>query len=290
MSVPFLDVSHLTAVSTRDRCPVLRDVSISVAPGEIHGLVGESGAGKSTLGKAILGMLPDTIRPTGGTIRLGGVDLAGLSQRQRRALVAQSVALVPQDPLSALNPAYRIEPQVTDALRRNKGLTRTAARDRVLDLFAQVHLRDPERVLASYPHELSGGMRQRVLIAAAFAAEPKLVVADEPTSALDVTVQREVLRILRDMQRRQGTAVVFVTHDLGVVAQVCDRVTLLFAGKVVETGPTSRMLDHPGHAYTQALVAASPRPETGGGLQPIPAGILQMCRAEIAAFDREVRT
>ena len=288
---PVLEIANLSALSIRDGAPVLRDVSLTVQPGEVHGLVGESGAGKSTIGKAVLDILPGTIRVTGGTIRLAGEDLGALSETRRRQRLAETVALIPQDPLTALNPARRIEPQVTDGLRRHKGLGRAEARDRALAFFAEVQMRDPERVLASYPHELSGGMRQRVLIAAAFAMEPRLVIADEPTTALDVTVQRQVLRILRDLQRRHGTGVVFVTHDLGVVAQVCDRTTLLFAGKVFETGPTADLLARPVHPYTRALIAANPRPDAEDeGLAPVPAGVIQQCRGEIAAFDREQGT
>jgi peptide/nickel transport system ATP-binding protein len=161
------------------------------------------------------------------------------------------------------------------------------ARERALKLLAEVHITDPERVMRAYPHELSGGMRQRVLIAAAFALEPKMIVADEPTTALDVTVQKQILRLIRRLQEAHNTAVIFVTHDLGVVAQICDRVTLLFAGAVIESGTTAEVLGNPKHPYTQALIAAGPRydrPDTG--LKPVPEAVITQLRAEVAATDR----
>ena len=282
-----LQVDHLSAVSGPEAAPVLRDVSLTLRAGEVHGLLGESGAGKSTIAKAVLGILPRAIRVTGGTIRLGGRDLLATPERERRRLVSRQIAFIPQDPLSALNPARRIEGQITDAMRLTGGLSRTLARARALKLLAEVRIREPERVLAAFPHELSGGMRQRVLIAAAFSAEPKLVVADEPTTALDVTVQKEILRLIRRLGERHGTGVLFVTHDLGVVAQICDRVTLLFMGRAVEAGATADILARPAHAYTRALLAASPRPDTAdAGLHPVPDAVFAALRAEIAAFDR----
>jgi peptide/nickel transport system ATP-binding protein len=166
-------------------------------------------------------------------------------------------------------------------------MTAAAARKRALELIAEVHIREPERVLRAYPHQLSGGMRQRVLIAAAFALEPKIIVADEPTTALDVTVQKQILRLVRQMQEAHGTAVIFVTHDLGVVAQICDRVTLLFAGAVIESGPTSDILSAPRHPYTRALIAAGPRYDRpDAGLAPVPEALVAELRLEVAAADR----
>ena len=288
MSDPLLSIEHLSAVSDRDGgAPILRDVSLSVAPGEVHGLVGESGAGKSTIARAVLGILPRTVRVTSGAVILNRTEITALDPARRRALLGAQVALIPQDPLTALNPSRRIEAQLTDGLRMWKGCSAREARRRALALLDEVRMREPERVLRCYPHELSGGMRQRVLIAAAFVLEPKLVIADEPTTALDVTVQKQILRLIRDMQARHGTGVLFVTHDLGVVAQICDRVTLLFGGRVLEQGSTADLLLHAQHPYARALVAASPRydrPEAG--LHPVPAALLDACRAEVAAFDR----
>ena len=287
MSDALLSIEGLCAVSDRENGgPILRNVSLAVQPGEVHGLVGESGAGKSTIARAILGMTPRTVRITQGAIILSNTELLSLDEKRRRRLLGAEVALIPQDPLTALNPSRRIEAQVTDGLRMWKGYSAKGARDRALALLDEVHMREPERVMRCFPHELSGGMRQRVLIAAAFALEPKLVIADEPTTALDVTVQKQILRLIRSMQERHKTGAVFVTHDLGVVAQICDRVTLLYQGKVMEQGTTADLLLNPQHPYTRALVRATPRydrPEDG--LVPVPDGVIAECRSEIARYD-----
>ncbi|MFN7599589.1 MAG: ABC transporter ATP-binding protein, partial [Cereibacter sp.] len=223
----FLEVRNLSARVRGAPDRLLRDVSLSVAPGEVRGLVGESGAGKSMIGKAVLGILPRAVEVLSGEILLEGTDLLRLAPADRRRRIGATCALIPQDPLTALNPSRRIGPQMTDRLIDILGWSRTKAQDRARDLLAEVQITDPDRVLRQYPHELSGGMRQRVLIAAAFAAEPKLIVADEPTTALDVTVQKEVLRLIAGMQARHGTALLFVTHDLGVVSKVCQSLTVL---------------------------------------------------------------
>jgi peptide/nickel transport system ATP-binding protein len=290
MTVARLSIDALSAISLRDgNKPILRQVSLAVGTGEVHGLVGESGAGKSTIAKAILGIIPSQVKIAGGRIGFEGRDLLSLSAREFRAVLGRDIALVPQDPSTALNPARRIDAQMTDGLRMKRGLSAKEARRRAVALLDEVQIRDPERVLASYPHQLSGGMRQRVLIAAAFGLEPKLVIADEPTTALDVTVQKQILRLIRALQERQGTSVLFVSHDLGVVAKICDRVTVLYMGKVVEQGPTAEVLSAPRHAYTKALLAANPRydrPDTG--LEPTPPDVIAALRAEIAAFDARV--
>jgi peptide/nickel transport system ATP-binding protein len=288
MTAPLLSISGLSAVSDRDGgAPILRDVSLALGRGEVRGLVGESGAGKSTIAKALLGILPGTVRVTSGTILFEGADLLTMPPRRIREIMGSEIALIPQDPQTALNPGRRIEAQLTDGLRLRRGLSAGAARERALALLEEVHIREPARVMRSYPHELSGGMRQRVLIAAAFALEPKLVVADEPTTALDVTVQKQILRLIRGMQEAHGTAVIFVTHDLGVVAQICDAVTLLYAGKVMEEGRTADILQAPKHPYTRALIAAGPRYDRPDvGLEPVPEAVFDQLRAEIAAGDR----
>jgi peptide/nickel transport system ATP-binding protein len=255
----------------------------------VHGLVGESGAGKSTIAKAILGIVPSQVKITAGRIDFEGRDLLSLSARELREILGRDIALIPQDPSTALNPARRIDAQMTDGLRLKRNLLASEARRRARALLEEVQIRDPDRVLHSYPHQLSGGMRQRVLIAAAFGLEPKLVIADEPTTALDVTVQKQILRLIRSLQERHGTSVLFVSHDLGVVAKICDRVTVLYMGKVVEQGTTADVLNAPRHAYTKALLAANPRydrPDTG--LEPTPPEVIAALRAEIAAFDASV--
>jgi peptide/nickel transport system ATP-binding protein len=287
MTNPRLSIETLSAISLRDgNKPVLRRVSLTVDTGEVHGLVGESGAGKSTIAKAILGIIPSQVKIAGGRIDFEGSDLLSLSATGLRAILGRDIALIPQDPSTALNPARRIDAQMTDGLRLKRGLSAKEARIRAQALLEEVQIRDPERVLNSYPHQLSGGMRQRVLIAAAFGLEPKLVIADEPTTALDVTVQKQILRLIRSLQERHGTSVLFVSHDLGVVAKICDRVTVLYMGKVVEQGTTADVLTTPRHAYTKALLAANPRydrPDTG--LEPTPPEVIAALRAEISAFD-----
>ena len=284
---PRLNIEALTAISMRDGMrPILRDVSLAVGVGEVHGLVGESGAGKSSIAKAVLGIVPSQIRITRGRIAFEGVDLRSLSPKALRAVLGRDIALIAQDPRTALNPARRIDAQLTDGLRLKRGLTKREARARARDMLDEVQIRDPDRVLASYPHQLSGGMRQRVLIAAAFALEPKLVIADEPTSALDVSVQKQILLLIRALQERHGTSVLFVSHDLGVVANICDRVSVLYMGRVMEQETTAQLLANPRHPYTRALLAANPRYDLpDAGLQPIPPPVIAALRAEIAAWD-----
>jgi len=283
MTENLLSITALSAVSDRDGGqPVLRDVGLTLARGEVRGLVGESGAGKSTIGKAVLGILPRTVRVTGGRVLFKGRDLLSLNPQELRHIMGSEIALIPQDPQTALNPARRIGAQLADGLRLKRGMSARAAEERSLKMLADVQIREPERVMRSFPHQLSGGMRQRVLIAAAFAVEPELVVADEPTTALDVTVQKEILRLIRHMQAAHGTAVLFVTHDLGIVAQICDSVTLLYAGKVIEEGPVRKILENPQHSYTRALIAAGPRYDRpNAGLEPVPEAVFQQLRQEI---------
>lgn len=287
MTEPILRIRNLSAVSDLEGgTPILRRVNLEVAPGETLGLVGESGAGKSTIAKALLGVLPHTVRLTQGEIIFDGQNLRTLPQRALRQIFGDVITLIPQDPLTALNPGRRVELQLTDGLRMRRDMSWRQARARAIKLLDEVHIADPERVMRSYPHELSGGMRQRVLIAAAFALEPKLIIADEPTTALDVTVQKQILRLIRGLQDAHRTAVVFVTHDLGVVAQICDRVTLLFAGAVIEAGTTAEVLGTPAHPYTKALIAAGPRYDRPGvGLTPVPEDVIKALRADIVASD-----
>lgn len=282
---PVLDIRDLR-VSLRRGAHLVRDVSLSVDAGEVHGLVGESGAGKTMIARAVLGILPDAIRVTGGTVRFRGEDLLQLPPKRLRSLLGREIALIPQDPLTGLNPARRISAQMTDMLRHHLGQSRGEARANALRLLQEVHIRDPEQVLDRYPHELSGGMRQRVLIAIAFSAEPSLIVADEPTTALDVTVQKQILRLIRQMQERHGTAVLFVTHDLGVVAKVCHRVTVLHTGQVVEQGGIADIMSALAAPFTRALMDATPRyDQPADALHPVPEHIHQELRAAARRFD-----
>lgn len=266
---------------------LLRDVSLDLGPGAVRGLVGESGAGKSMIGRAILGILPQAIEVVSGTITLGSTELLSLPLPARRRLIGATCALIPQDPLTALNPSRRIGPQITDRLVDILGWKRPAAEARARELLDEVRIGDGERVLGAYPHELSGGMRQRILIASAFAAEPKLIVADEPTTALDVTVQKQILKLIAEMQARHNTALLFVTHDLGVVSKVCQSLSVLYAGMVVEHAGVGDFFRSPRHPYSRALLAATPRhtdPERA--LQPVPEAVLAGLRAEVDAADR----
>ena len=275
MKTPVLAIHDLSAAIAGGGAVLLRDVSLSIAAGEVHGLVGMSGAGKSMIGRCVLGILPANVQVTRGSIRVLGRELVGLAEGARRKAGA-SMALIPQDPLSALNPARRIAGQMTDVMRLRLGLSGREAAARAVGMLREVHIREPERVLRRYPHELSGGMRQRVLIATAFACEPRLIVADEPTTALDVTVQKQILRLIRELQRRHGTALLFVTHDLGVVAKICNTVSVLNAGGIVEQAPVAEVVGHPRHAYTRALFAATPRYDRPGEtLRPVPVDLMR---------------
>ena len=254
-----LDVSYPAPDSlenTRGRRTVVQGVTLHVDAGEVLGLVGESGSGKTQTAFAVLGLLPEGGSVTGGSIRFDGRELTGLNRAERAALRGSEIAYVPQEPLSNLDPAFRIGYQLVTPMRAKLGLDRRRARERALELLARVGIADPERTFAAYPHEISGGMAQRVLIAGAVSCEPRLLIADEPTTALDVTVQAEVLDLLRDLQRELRMGVVLVTHNFGVVADVCDRVAVMQHGRVVETGAVDALFAAPQHQYTQSLLAA----------------------------------
>jgi peptide/nickel transport system ATP-binding protein len=282
----FLSIRNLSVRVRGTKSRLLRGVSLDVAAGKVRGLVGESGAGKSMIGKAVLGILPRAVEVVEGEVLLDGTDLLRLPSLERRRLIGATCALIPQDPLTALNPSRRIGPQITDRLVDILGWPRARAEARAAELLAEVQITDPDRVLRRYPHELSGGMRQRVLIASAFAAEPKLIVADEPTTALDVTVQKEVLRLIAGMQARHGTALLFVTHDLGVVSKVCQSLTVLYGGLVVEDTTARAFFRAPGHPYARALLEATPKyTDPEGSLVPVPAAVIAEVEAAVAAAD-----
>jgi peptide/nickel transport system ATP-binding protein len=286
----YLVIKGLSARLKGTTFPILRNVSLTVGAGEVHGLVGESGAGKSMIGKAVLGILPSSIEITHGTIELDGVDLLSLPPTERRRRIGATAALIPQDPLTALNPSRRIGPQITDRLVDILRWPRAEAEARARALLAEVQIPDPERVMRAYPHELSGGMRQRILIASAFAAEPKLIVADEPTTALDVTVQKQILKLIADLQARHGTALLFVTHDLGVVSKVCQSLSVLYGGMVVESTKVRDFFREPAHEYSRALLAATPKyTAPDASLTPVPEAVIAAVQAEVAAHDRSHR-
>lgn len=282
----FLSIQNLT-VRLKGGPALLHRVSLDVGAGQVRGLVGESGAGKSMIGRAVLGILPPSVEVTSGEIWLDGVNLLGMPPKLRRKRIGAMAALIPQDPLTALNPSHRIGPQITDRLVDILGWRRSDANARAAQLLAEVQISDPARVMRCYPHELSGGMRQRVLIASAFAAEPKLIVADEPTTALDVTVQKQILNLIMAMQARHNTAILFVTHDLGVVSKICQSLSVLYAGMVVEDAQTPSFFAAPRHAYSAALLRATPKyTDPFASLLPVPDAVIAAVRAEVAAFEQ----
>ncbi len=235
---------------------VVQDVSLTVRRGEVHGLIGESGSGKTQTAFAIMGLLPAGGRIVGGAIMFEGTDLASVSGRQLTGLRGAKVAYIPQEPMSNLDPAFTIGSQLTEPMRVVLGIGRAEARERALKLLARVGIPDPQRTFAAYPHEISGGMAQRVLIAGAVSCHPDLLIADEPTTALDVTVQAEVLDLLRDLEAEFNMGVLLVTHNFGVVADLCDTVSVMQAGRIVETGPARAIFADPRHPYTRSLFAA----------------------------------
>ncbi|MEW2378621.1 dipeptide/oligopeptide/nickel ABC transporter permease/ATP-binding protein [Micromonospora sp. NPDC047812] len=253
LSVRSLSVSYPGYDGERE---VVRDVSLDVAVGQIVGLVGESGSGKTQTAFAILGILPDSGRIGRGSVTIDGQETIGLSQRRWRSLRSTAVAYVPQEPMSNLDPSFTIGHQLAEPIRAMTGASAKAARRRAVELLREVDIRDPDRVLRSYPHQISGGMAQRVLIAAAISCDPRLLIADEPTTALDVTVQAEILALLRRLQRQRGMGVLLVTHNLGVVADLCDWVLVMRQGRIVERGPVADVLVRPQHDYTRSLVDA----------------------------------
>jgi peptide/nickel transport system permease protein len=247
----------------------VRDVSLSVRAGETLALVGESGSGKSLTGLALLGLLPEAARVAAGAAWLEGRELFSMAGAARRALMGSRIAMIFQDPASSLNPVHRIGAQIVEAIRAHQKLSARAARARAISLLRKVGIADPERRFHAFPHELSGGMRQRVMIAIAIANGPRLVVADEPTTALDVTIQAQVLDLLRELQRESGLGLIFITHSLPVVAEIAERVAVMYAGEIVEEGPVGEVFAHPRHPYTAALLEAAPS-EDGPPPLPIP--------------------
>ncbi|MEU3183374.1 ABC transporter ATP-binding protein [Streptomyces sp. NPDC006923] len=246
------DVRITDRVNDRE---IVHGVSFELTPGKVVGIVGESGSGKTLTCRAALGILPPHFEIAGGSVEIDGTDIAELTGPQWTALRGAVISAVFQDPASYLNPSIRIGPQIVEVIRSKKGLKRRPARHRALELLRAVRLRDPELVYSQYTYELSGGMLQRVLIAAAIAAGPRILIADEATTALDVTVQAEILDLLADLRERTGLALVVVSHDLAVVAQLCDEVLVMRQGQVVEHGPTRAVLHTPRHEYTRLLIA-----------------------------------
>lgn len=237
---------------------VVHDVDLVVPAGTTVGLVGESGSGKTVTSLAVMGLLPRDTTRVSGSIRLAGRELVGMSPRQLADVRGREVGMVFQEPRRSLDPAFTVGDQIAEVLRRHEGLSRKAAHRRAVELLDRVGIADAERRARAYPHEFSGGMCQRVMLAIALACRPGLVIADEPTTALDVTVQKEMLQLMNELQEELDISILFITHDLGVVAQMCDWVNVMYAGQVVESTPMERLFHRPRHPYTEGLLAAIP--------------------------------
>jgi len=275
---PILRVENLSVAyrSGRAWLDAVQDVSLAVHPGETYGLVGESGSGKTTLANAVMRYLGENARVRAGKIEFNGRDLYSLPDDEMRRIWGAEVSLVPQNPLSSLNPSIRIGEQVAEILRHHQGVDKAAARKRAVDLLARVRLPDPERLAEQFPHQVSGGMQQRVMIAMALSTSPRLLVLDEPTTSLDVTTQASILDLFRDLIQDSQTAVLFVTHNLGAIAEICDRVAVLYAGELVEDAPLAGLFDRPLHPYTRGLLDSIPRLgqyKSAAPLQSIPGQI-----------------
>ena len=260
MTPPLLDVQHLTVLfeGARSTVTAVDDVSFQLAAGETLGLVGESGSGKSVTAFSILRLVPPPGRIAGGRVLFEGRDLLALPERDMRQIRGAAISLIFQEPMTALNPVMRVGDQIAEALTVHGQATREQAWVRAVELLDAVHIPDARRCVRDYPHQLSGGMRQRVMIAIALACHPALVIADEPTTALDVTIQAQVLELLRELRARYNLALLLITHDFGVIAEMADRVAVMYRGAIVEEGPVRQILRSPVHEYTRALLAAVP--------------------------------
>ena len=262
-TTPMLQVQQVTTTLGTGGPEILSAVDISLNSGEVLGVVGESGSGKSMLALSIMGLLPRPIAVSGGEILLQGRNLLQLQAQELRALRGKDMAMIFQEPMTSLNPVMRVGQQIGEVLRWHRSMQGEAARQEGIALLKRVEMPDPLRQIDAYPHELSGGMRQRVMIAIALAGRPKLLIADEPTTALDVTIQAQILELIRNIQRDDGMSVLLITHDLGVIAEMCDRVAVMYAGRVVEQGAVLDIFDRPAHPYTRGLLASRPKISAG---------------------------
>ncbi|EPF16345.1 Glutathione import ATP-binding protein GsiA [Cedecea davisae] len=275
-----LEIDNLkTSFFTREgEVHAVRGVSFNLRRGEVVGIVGESGCGKSVTCKSVINLLGANGKIVGGHIRFQGEDLARKTVGQMRQLRGNEIAMIFQDPMTALNPVLTIGKQMSEILIRHQRLSRKAAKEKAIAMLGQVGIAQPEKRYEQYPHEFSGGMRQRVMIAIALSCHPSLLIADEPTTALDVTIQAQILRLLKQLQQQTDTAILLITHDLGVVAQVCSRVVVMYGGLVMEQGSVEDIFYRPAHPYTRGLLASLPRPDgEGERLSPIegsPPGLL----------------
>lgn len=270
--MPLLDVQNLTVEfkTSRGVFRAVDGVDVHIDVGDVLAIVGESGSGKSVSMLAVMGLLPWTANVSANAIRFDGIDLINLSARQRRSIIGRDISMIFQEPMSSLNPCFSVGFQLREALRTHLGLSRTDRQNRAIELLEQVGMPEPEKRLQAFPHQLSGGMCQRVMIAMAIACKPKLLIADEPTTALDVTIQAQILELLLQLQRSNGMALVLITHDMGVVAETAQRVSVQYAGQKVEEQAVSSLFSSPHHPYTDALLAALPERANSRLLPSIP--------------------
>jgi peptide/nickel transport system ATP-binding protein len=260
MTEPVLSVRDLRVefVTRRGALKAIDGISFDIGRGEVLGVVGESGAGKSVTGSAVIGLIDPPGRIAGGEIRLSGRRIDNLPPEEMRKVRGKRIGMIFQDPLTSLNPLYRVGEQLVETIRTHTNLSSSAARQRAIDLLAEVGIPAPERRIDGYPHEFSGGMRQRVVIALALCAEPELIIADEPTTALDVSVQAQIISLLKRLGREHGTAIMLITHDMGVIAETADRVAVMYAGRIAEIGPVREVVQSPLHPYARGLMGAIP--------------------------------
>lgn len=271
MADKLLEVKHLKTEFKRDKTMVtaVNDVSFTIHKGEVLGLVGESGCGKSVTSLSVMRLLIDTPgKVTGGEVFLEGKDLLQYPESEMRKIRGSKMGMIFQEPMSSLNPCMRIENQLIEAIRLHRKLNRREAREHGLVMLKSVGIPDPETTLRSFPHQLSGGMSQRVVIAMAMSCDPDLLIADEPTTALDVTIQAQILDLMLDIKNKKNTGILLITHDLGVVAEMCSRVIVMYAGHIVEEAPVKELFDSPKHPYTRGLIASVPR--LGSGVSVLP--------------------
>ncbi len=298
LSVPVLSVRDLRVdfVTRRGALHAIDGVSLTIARGEVLGVVGESGAGKSVTGLAVIGLIDPPGRIAGGEIALSGSRIDNLTPEAMRRIRGKRIGMIFQDPLTSLNPLYRVGDQLVETIRTHLDLSESAARQRAIDLLTEVGISAPEKRIDAYPHEFSGGMRQRVVIALAICAEPELIIADEPTTALDVSVQAQIIGLIKRLGRDHGTAVMLVTHDMGVIAEASDRVAVMYSGRIAEIGPVRDVVQRPLHPYAKGLMGAIPTlagdakrlvqiPGSMPRLSAIPSGCAFHPRCEFA-FDR----
>ncbi len=268
MATPLLEVDGLN-VTFGGHTAAVRNISFSVNREETHCLVGESGCGKSATALAVMNLLVRSARRSAKRLTLGGQDLLGMSERKMAAIRGDRMAMIFQEPMTSLNPAYTIGSQMIEVLRRHKGASRQQAVNRAVELLGKVGITAPDMRLGQFPHQLSGGLRQRVMIAMALMCDPELLIADEPTTALDVTVQAQILRLLARLQKEFGLAVLLITHDLGIVARIADRVSVMYAGELVESAPAEQLFAAPQHPYTRGLLSCVPVPGKTRRDQPL---------------------